>query len=364
VSGSRSHSNSFDALRLLAAFAVVVGHAFVLTGDLGGTPEVLGIAVHGLGVAVFFAISGFLVVDSWIRNPTPSVFFANRALRILPGLALVVVATILVLGPLFTTLPVQQYFSSPLTWRYAANLFPLLPQYDLPGVFAGLPYPDAVNGSLWTLRAEIACYLVVGCLGLLPRSLRLPVLAAFGIAAVGIALANVEIAGSSLSAAATTWVFFAVAGVIRLASSKWRVVRLEIALAVLLAWVLIAVFAPIDPYLAAWVALPYIVIAVGQRSIPVVRRAARFGDMSYGVYLWAFPIQQALVLLGLRVPIVVDIVVVALIAAAFALLSWHAVESPALRLKKRVRAASDARRRAREHAIATSPESSAAVNED
>src|ERR1700712_1089174 len=103
--GPTSHSNSFDALRLLAAVAVVVGHAYILTGAGPQTPTILGIGAHVLGVAAFFAISGFLVTDSWLRSPQPSVFFPNRALRILPGLAFVVLATILIIGPVFTTLP-------------------------------------------------------------------------------------------------------------------------------------------------------------------------------------------------------------------------------------------------------------------
>jgi peptidoglycan/LPS O-acetylase OafA/YrhL len=346
--GARSHSNSFDALRLAAALAVVIGHAYTLTGILPATPLVLGIAIHSFGVAVFFAISGFLVVDSWVRTPQPIVYFSSRALRILPGLVLVVATTILIIGPVFTTLPLGQYFASSETWRYAANLFPVLPQYDLPGVFANLPYPDAVNGSLWTLRAEMFCYVVVGCLGLLPRVLRLPLLACFGVASMAVALANIHVGGSSLSAAATTWVFFAAAGVIRLASSRWRVLRIEIAAIVLLVWILLALLTPINSDVLAWFALPYVLLTVGELSIPVVRRAARFGDLSYGLYLWAFPVQQALVSLGLKAPIGVDIVVVSVISGVFAMISWHLVEKPALRLKRRVRSGVESRQRRRD----------------
>jgi peptidoglycan/LPS O-acetylase OafA/YrhL len=336
MSGGREHSNSFDALRLLAAVAVVIGHSYVLTGIPGQGPLILGIASHSLGVAGFFVISGFLVTDSWLRNPAPSVYFSSRALRILPGLAFVVVITILVLGPILTTIPVGSYFTSGETWKYAANLLPFLPQYNLPGVFAHLPYPNAVNGSLWTLRAEIACYIVVGCLGLFAARLRPYILGAFGIAALAISLANITIAGSDLSAAATTWVFFAAAGVIRLISVRWKFVRIEIAAGVLVLWILLALFTPIDKYVLAWLALPYILLAIGQLSIPGVRRAARFGDMSYGIYLWAFPVQQSLIYFGAKLPIWADIAVVTVISAAIAMVSWHLVESPALRIKRRI----------------------------
>ena len=129
--------------------------------------------------------------------------------------------------------------------------------------------------------------------------------------------------------------YFAVAALMRLHLPR-RWLRLDAAAAVVVAWV--AVYAlgggPASGRFS-WVALPYVVLAVGLASWPGVRRAARFGDLSYGAYLWAFPVQQLLVPWLGPVPFVVDVLAVAAICAALSLATWHLLEHPALRLRAR-----------------------------
>ena len=123
-------------------------------------PIVFGIPLTQLAVGVFFVISGYLISGSWERRPQLPRYLTNRVLRIIPGLFLVVVVSAFVLGPLVTTLAAGDYFTDGGTYSYLRNAV-LIPNYALPGVFAGNPFPGAVNGSLWTLPAEFACYLVV-----------------------------------------------------------------------------------------------------------------------------------------------------------------------------------------------------------
>lgn len=156
--------NNFDALRLVASLAVVAGHAWPLTG-VSAAPRLGGHLVHHDAVYVFFAISGFLITTSWFRSPHPLRYLRNRALRIFPALVLVVIATVFVIGPLVTSSP--DYLGEPATWSYLGNIA-LVAQYELPGVFQANPV-TAVNGSLWTLGAEFACYLGVLAVGLLLR---------------------------------------------------------------------------------------------------------------------------------------------------------------------------------------------------
>ena len=156
-------SNNFDALRLLAALTVVVAHAWPLTG-VSPSPMLGGIKVFHLAVFVFFAISGYLITTSWQRAPRVRRFLAARVLRIFPALILVVVLTVLVIGPVATTLPLGEYFTSPQTWGYLVTVT-LAAAYQLPGVFDQNPL-DVVNGSLWTLGPEFACYLLVLTIGL------------------------------------------------------------------------------------------------------------------------------------------------------------------------------------------------------
>lgn len=329
------HSNNFDFLRLAAAVAVIVGHAWVLAGRPGDAPVVFGIPIHGVGVAIFFVISGYLIAGSWLRHPEPAIYISSRAARILPALVLVVVVSAFVVGPIFTTLPLGQYFGGADTYRYLANMLPFVPQYDLPGVFESLPYPAVVNGSLWTLRAEIACYILIGMLGVFSRRFRMPVVVAFGTIAAIAALMSLVVAGSDVSAAATTWAFFAGGAIVRMAVPR-SALRLDVAFGVLVVWAALSAFTPVPSYILAWVALPYCLLAFGLAATPVLRRAARFGDLSYGVYLWAFPIQQATLTLSPGIPMPVNLVVVTVLSACCAFVSWHLVESPAMKAKDRL----------------------------
>ncbi len=329
-------TNNLDALRLLAALGVIVGHGHILIGAPGQVPSVLGIATHYFGVSIFFAISGWLITGSWERSRSVPLYVTSRALRIVPLLWLVVLVSVLVLGPLATTLPLGEYLRSGGTWRYLVNLV-FLPADGLPGVFDGVPYPGVVNGSVWTLRAEVVCYGVVLALGLVRRrSLQTAGFAAFALVAVVLVeVGDVRLVGSSLSGAGTTWVYFAVAALMRLHLPR-RWLRLDVAAGVTAAWVLVyAVGGGTASGRFSWVALPYLVLAVGLASWPGVRRAARFGDLSYGTYLWAFPVQQVLVQTIGPLPLVVDVLLVASICAVLSYGTWHVLEHPALRLRNR-----------------------------
>ncbi len=149
--GVGTRTGLFDWLRLGGAFAVLVGHSYVLTGN----PPLLGIGWHAYGVMLFFAISGYLITGSWQADPDPLRYAVKRARRIMPGLIVVVLATALVLGPLLSVDPAAYWAGA---WRYVWRNVLLLPLHVLPGVFTANPYPVAVNGSLWTLPVEVFMY--------------------------------------------------------------------------------------------------------------------------------------------------------------------------------------------------------------
>src|SRR5690606_32522939 len=161
--------NNFDFLRFLAASAVVFGHSFWLSGRgateplrlLTGSYDTADIAVH-----VFFVMSGFLIAASWLNSRNPIEFFGKRALRIFPALCIAILLTVLVVGPLATRWPLDEYWSDGQTLRYLSNIA-LLTQFHLPGVFADNPFPHTVNGSVWTLPYEVMMYVSVLLLGLL-----------------------------------------------------------------------------------------------------------------------------------------------------------------------------------------------------
>jgi peptidoglycan/LPS O-acetylase OafA/YrhL len=337
--GAERRTNNFDALRLLAAFAVVVGHAAVLRGAPEQAPAFLGIHVHVLGVAVFFVISGWLITGSWERSRSVPQFVVSRALRILPLLWVVVLLSVTVLGPLMTDLPLGEYARSTETWRYLRNLV-MLPADGLPGVFTDVPYPGVVNGSVWTLRAEVICYALVLGAGLLAVALRgrwqTAALVAFGAGSVVLVEhGDVRLLGSSLTAAAGTWIYFAVAALLRLHLPR-RALRGDVAVGALALWGLASLAGEAWAVRASWLALSYVVLVVGLRGWPVARDAARFGDLSYGLYLFAFPVQQVVLDLAPAHPAWVDVDVVTGASLALAYCSWHLVERPALDLRTRL----------------------------
>ena len=150
--------NNFDALRLLAALMVILGHGQDMKGFI---PTILwNFPISRIGLDIFFSISGYLVCDSWLRTPRLGVFLAKRALRIFPALIVCVALTALVLGPMTTVLPLWKYFGHHQMWSYFLNDFLYL-KLNLPGVFTQRRLGSAVNGSLWSLAPEVLCYLVI-----------------------------------------------------------------------------------------------------------------------------------------------------------------------------------------------------------
>ena len=114
-------ANNLNAIRLIAAFLVLFGHSFVFLG----LPEPLFLSWDHLGplaVYIFFTISGYLITESWDRDPHLGRFFARRALRIFPGLAICIVLSAFILGPMLTTLSLNEYFKSTITWNYLYNI--------------------------------------------------------------------------------------------------------------------------------------------------------------------------------------------------------------------------------------------------
>ena len=323
--------NNYDAVRLIAAFAVVVGHAWPLTG-LSHPPRLGGIPIFTLAVFVFFSLSGYLVATSWRRDPRVLPFLARRASRIFPALVVVIVLTTLLVGPVATKLTLDEYFASSQTWAYLTNVS-LVASYDLPGVFDSNPRP-VVNGALWTLGPEFLCYLGVMTAGLLTIALRIrrPPTRAASFVTIGVALAISSrlpfTAFDGPRAALTAMVFFACGA----ALAQFPELRLPLWPCAIIApvWLIAGALLPWTSQILAWVSIPYLVLALGVRSTPYIRRAGRFGDASYGAYLWGFPIQQLIWQAWPQLNLGVDLALVLAFTLAVSFASWHVIEKRAL----------------------------------
>lgn len=336
--GLGSRHDNFLLLRIVAASLVIYGHARAITG--GTSPpdfiQRLGWRTYSGEVAlhIFFVTSGFLVVGSYVRNPEPWRFLSARVLRIVPAYAVCALLSACVLGLVNTTLSTAQYFSDPLTWHYITHnmTFDTL-QYNLPGTFAHNPKQTAFNGSLWTLPVEVRMYAYVlglGVFGLLSRrwigNASLLVLCVTGIVAAGIlpGLADPErwpLAG-----------MFALGG---FAYLNRRSIPASGRLVVVLGcatWALHST--PLYKYSFA-LALSSFVFWFAYR-LPW-HGYNRFGDYSYGTYLWGWPVQQTLAHFFPQLHSLVHTLIALPIAIGLGVLSWQFVERPAIGLGHRWR---------------------------
>ncbi len=343
VTEADHRSNNFDFLRLVGALAVIVGHAYPLLARSEQAPIIWGYPLQTIGVIIFFSISGYLITASWSRNHNPVAYVVARGLRILPALIVVVLVTALVLGPMVTTLSREDYFASPVTLDYITNNLRLFVQFGLPGVWEDLPLPGAVNGSLWTLFVEVVCYVVVPLLFLVPRRLR--PLGALLVVFWVIALAETPQEESPIywavrvRDAAGLAVYFAGGAFLRMASQgigfgRRLTFRGDVAIALIAVYTLVAAAYPQYALKIGWLVIPYAVLTIGLARTPYICRTARFGDFSYGLYLWAFPVQQTIIHLWGPQRLFVDLLLVTSITLLLAVISWYLVESPALRLKE------------------------------
>lgn len=332
---SAQGQDNFLLLRLLAASLVIYGHGPAISGDTSHLDLFVrlgwGSYSGALAVNAFFVISGFMISGSYLRRRHLPSFLWARVLRIYPAYAFCLLVSAYVLGAIFTNMPVADYLHDHQVMRYVSKNLELgrYLAYYLPGVFTGNQVGGAVNGSIWTLPAEIRMYLWVamaGVTGVLARrylaNLLMLGLLAWGLLRPGslplVPLADfVPLAG-----------YFAL-GAFCFVNRQW----------VYVGWPVAAVTA-----LAAWVThgsvmYPFaMALALASFLFAFAYDTRwygynRFGDYSYGLYLWGFPVQQVV---AHQIPGASSLANSAIawpLALAMAVFSWHVVEKPALTLK-------------------------------
>lgn len=345
------HANRFDLLRLAAALAVFAAHGDFLY-RLHLPVPFPGHSLGSLAVYVFFFVSGYLVCQSWEREPLWRAFWLKRAMRIFPGLVVAVTFVVFVIGWAMTTLPSADYLRSPLTWlNLTNNAVALATVQTLPGVFEGNPFARAVNGSLWTIRYELLMYLILALLAWDARGRRWLYPAVTCALAMLWALARWRGWDAAIEARPGwladlfRWQDFCGFGVpffLGSACAAYQVRPRHWMAAVALGAATCAALVDSGALrqVAVWtfVACGTFYVAFGghPRMQPAGRERV---DLSYGIYIYAFPVQQAVTELSLRHgwPFAVCMVLSLALVVVLALLSWFAVERPGIRLARRWR---------------------------
>ncbi|WP_447586381.1 acyltransferase family protein [Pseudoxanthomonas mexicana] len=335
--------NNFNLIRVVAAFCVLISHSYTLaTGDSQQEPFRLsmGSSLGTLSVDVFFLISGFLVSASAHRRSVYH-YLRSRFLRVYPALLVMLGVTVLCLCGYITSLSYSAYVSDPVTVTYLFQNSILLTgvSYYLPGVFEGNPYPLAVNGPLWTLVVEVRLYLLLGALFwvlshfaiIRQRAEKWVVLM---MAAGSLALL---LHAHFISGASTYWFRLYTMFWFGAALFCWRE-SIQISTALVIASVCIlllaVLFAPARYFLPSWViAMPILVMWGAALSLSWLRRYNQVGDYSYGIYIYAFPIQQTIVWALGGVSPEALIVLTAIFTIPLAVASWHFIEKPTLARK-------------------------------
>ncbi len=331
--------DSFTLVRLVLALAVVVSHAFsVGTGRHTEEPlyALTGYTLGEHGVNGFFAVSGFLVAMSWDRRGGAIPFALARILRVFPGLIVAVLVTALALGVAMTSLPKGQYLTDLRVWQMIwATLTTFKSATVLPGLFEGNPLRWPIS-TVWTLRYELLCYaglLAYGMLG----GFRRPVLALAGAGLAALALLVLGLLGPIPKGQETALrlpLIFASGALLYLYRDR---VRLDLGLAagVLAALPLAALLLPALYTPLLFIGTAYLIVFIAIAPGLSHPRLEPPGDISYGVYLYGWPVQQALQALFPGVAGWTMLGPALIITCAVATLSWLMVEKPALRLKSR-----------------------------
>jgi len=321
--------NNFDIIRLGLAFLVIFSHSHALLGHehreplfaLSGRQSNLG----ELAVTAFFVISGFLITRSWNGSRGLRSYLLKRVCRIYPGFVVASLLCLLIVGPLGAA-DRFNYWSEVHPFRFAANLLLLQPQF--PRSFQSLAI-NHVNGSLWSIPWEFYCYLsipVAALLGCIRR--RNWFLALFTVAMVLLVVKiqlvpRLPFPGKIATAFMSGQVFY-------LYSDKMRYKKI-----VMLASLVLLLFSAVASNLHLFhIFLPifgsyvlFYIAFVPSRTLVFARSLTKGNDLSYGVYLYGWPVQQLIVQAYQRYLTPLSLFVLAMLGSTvLGALSWFLVE--------------------------------------
>ena len=291
----------------------------------------------------FFFISGLLVAQSLDHSTSRLNFLWKRFLRLYPAAIATVVLTACLIGPLVTSLPPKTYFTNPLLLRYLRTSLLVKIYFLLPGVFNQSPLGPSVNSSLWSLTLELKCYIGIFLAGFLPRRKGYPLLLTL---LLGLLILSrsvdgpVESAGKAIFGPAFVLSPYNNLAAYFIIGALCYHLRYHIRI---YPWwpaaIAVAGWATARPGLfdfAAYLLLPALLLWMAASGTTLLLPITPGPDLSYGLYLWAFPVEQLTINYLHPTSANSLFFLTLLITLPLAILSWYTVESPALKAKHRV----------------------------
>ncbi len=339
---TQGRDNNFNLIRMLAALSVLVSHSYALTtgiSDAQPFARTLGMTLGTIAVDIFFITSGFLVTASLLNRQSTLEFIMARILRIYPALLIVLLLTVFGLGVYFTRLPLQQYLTDHTTYAYLRRGLTLITgvSLSLPGVFENTPLKGEVNSSLWTLPFEIRMYSILAIawviLGLMkPARYRVfEILVVMSAVLTGAAVLLMHIGNQHANVFYELYfMFFTGASfyVLRDRIHLTYAIFIPLVLALLLAISHRQIF-----FVVYSLSIAYLLFFLAYVPSGFIRKYNRLGDYSYGIYIYAYPVQQSIEAMHPGISIARITIVSTLITLAFSVISWHYLERRALGLK-------------------------------
>lgn len=339
---SGSRDNNFNLIRFIAAVAVLVSHSFDIPTGTNVEPfrRFLGMSLGNMAVDIFFLLSGYLVIRSLLSRKKIISFLWARIVRIYPALCITVLFCVFIVGLSFTTLPVAEYLTHPQTLKYWLKNTVLVSgaEYNLPGVFENLPYEKTVNGSLWTLPFEVWFYFYLIIVFFITQ----PFVRKYGVKMLRVSLFYIGIC------VLATYIFnhffdFASFRKLKLFSMfsigivfyLWRdKIVLSSKLSTILSVILLISSVSKDVFFVVYtISIPYLLFYLAYIPSGIIRKFNKLGDYSYGLYLYAFPVQQSISSLVSNVTIPTLILLSFVISICLSFISWHVIEKRCVSLK-------------------------------
>jgi len=336
-----SRSNNFDFLRLVFASLVIITHSYALSGATQGDPlsqltnsqmEFSYLGVHG-----FFIISGYLIFKSLLRCKGLADYYWKRLLRLFPALLVVLFLTVLLAPAVYeSSVP---YLQNKSVYTYIPqNLTLFFRQKGIDGVFENNPYKHSINGSLWTICYEFSMYVMVSLLFFIRKkafvktvvillfisSYILTIFQPYFLYGVFVKL------GLGSNHFYNLMCFFAGGMVLTYLNASKRTENILIIASFIV--LIVSVYLNISQY-TCYITLPLLVILIGERSTRYLNKVGEvIGDTSYGIYIYSFPIQQALVYF-FKLDTVMLFIFSLPLSILLGYISWHLIEKRALSYK-------------------------------